>query len=1003
MAGDRTTVCAAKQLSERQAQRRQAPYTRRIRNPRPSLTDNIISICSQLSKPLFGRSPGRSQDVFSVPWRTVDRETAELREELYRAQHQSESETEPITEPITESIVEPAAEPIVEPEAEAAAESVAESVVEQGHATPEKSPYESVFDTVRKMAEARSQEAESPLAGKGKEAELAEDEDDEDFEPIRENDDDDEEEDLQRDMEPIDEEEEVTTASAKDVTTEAVPDTREESVGISVVEEPSSADVSDEEVVEPDVVEEPQSSEVVSESEQELVESEEAESEEVESGDEEEEDARSEEDEEAVSVAIVYEDDDDSDAGSVDSDQATEELASIASAESVSLGEVSEAESDAEESTQPLPESPAEPAAPATPAQQALLQQTPSLSRKWWPFSGSSFLGSLMDTQKRKQLHSDSQETVAEAPALASPTFGQRRMPPKSASKPVSRPFVPASFIDVTKDAITEAGKRVRVPEHSTLKRHALLGSRRHTAILPAQFTPISSASPSAETVRLSPSPKTQSSSSSRLTTPLITAASLGLEARRNAARGHGRLQRRRTGMYYGSGYGSRSTPYAFTPARSAPAATGNSSEFTAAGKDVSPSASVAGESLAGNRSSSTAQRILDIIGEVPPTRSQVGQESHDAVNPYELSSPYSVRMRPTTAQRRRVLVPLSARLSQAAEGKKPSPDSQSAKAILESIQSAAPPAIQARLGAAAPKAGPPRADVAKQPVLTATLAPQPKKTQPKKTVDVTPPPPTTAQISTPSTTFRPAAVAATPTKTQVLAKPAQAPAKKTEPMYSFSLPSPVAGSQIHEAAKARVSSLAVTELPTFLFTLDGKQAAPATEAPMGADKSWECEVCELKSPATADKCVVCDSARPAAKTSVPAVSGAEWECAVCELKSPATADKCIVCDASKPVAMPGASKPTVPVSAGAEWECAMCELKSPATADKCIVCDAPRPAAKPSASKPAAPSSTLAPVSASKEWECGVCELKSPATADKCIVCDAAKPAAKPSASKPT
>ncbi|KAJ2481934.1 hypothetical protein IWW56_001427 [Coemansia sp. RSA 2131] len=1035
MPGDKNSVCAGKHLAERQAQRRHAPYTRRPRNPRSSFTDNIISICEQLSRPLFGRSPGRTHDVFSVPWRTVDRETAQLREELYKAQH-LESETDSVavleTEPVTESEVVIEAEPASESASESVSESEAESE-EESEKEPTKSPYESVFDAVRKMAKSRSQESETPLAGKGKEPELSEEEADEDFEPVEETEDDDEEEVLQLDLEPIDEAEEVTTApgsgdasaeaaSVKAASVEAVPSTREQSVDISIEEESSSAEISDE-VVEPDTVEEPQSSEVESESEQDeqaLTESEESEQEAEESEEEAVPEAVYESEEDVVAVEVVYEDDEDSDAGSVDSDQATEELASIASAESVSFGELSEAESDAEETTQPLPESPAEPVDSATSAQQQSVQQTPS-SRRWWPFSSSSFLGSLLDTQKGKQLHSDSQETVVEAPAQVSPTFGQRRMPPNR----VNKPFVPASFIDVTNDVLKDTGKRARVPEHSTLKRHALLSNRRHTALLPSQSTPISSASPSAETVRLSPSPKT---TSSRQATPLITAASLGLEARRNTARGYGRQQRRRTGLYYGSGYGLHSNPYTFTPMRSALA---NGTESAA--KEPSPPTSVPGESILGNRSSNTAQRILDIIGDVPPTRSQAGLDTRDAINPYELSSPYSVRMRPKLTQRRRVLVPLSTRLTQEAEGKKPGPESQSARAVLESIQSAAPPEIQARLGAASKAAS----DTSKKPVMTAAPKQQPEKSQPKQSqlkqaVDATPPPPTNAQISTPSTMLQSKDVAApTPTKTTAPTKttvpvkatspvkttaPAQAtspvkttaPMKKSEPLFSFMLPSSITESQIREAAKTRVASLAVTELPSFVFTLDGQQTVPSPTTAtklQSVGKEWECEVCELKSPASADKCAVCEAPKPAAKPSVsrpiaPVVAGKEWECSVCDLKSPATADKCTVCEAPKPVAKSSAVKPAASVlgSTSKEWECGVCELKSPAAAEKCTVCDAPKPA--PKQSQPAA--KPVATVSIGKEWECSVCELKSPATADKCTVCEAPKPVSAPRVDKP-
>ncbi|KAJ2846011.1 hypothetical protein IWW36_004547, partial [Coemansia brasiliensis] len=851
------------------------------------------------------------------------------------------------------------------------------------------SPYESVFETAHKIASVRAQEQQRPAAVvKGKEPEVVVDydddeEDDEDFVPSDETKDDDEEEELERQLEPIDESEEVIEPSKPPAAPyEAASSSQEQSAedeSDGILEESASAGESEEEIVEPDVVEEVSESEVAAS--------------------EEEQAELSSEDEVQVSIE---------ESESTESDQATEELASIASAESISLG----GESEADESTQPLPESPAEPLEPvddaepespveplevtgdaqlAAPVQPNTVQQTPT-SRKWWPFSGSSFLNSLLNTEKRQSKRSlQESESTASEPPMVSPTFGQRRALSKHSS---GRLFVPASFIDVTKEASADNGKRARVTERSVLKRNTLLDNRRRTAVLPTRSTPVSSAAVSTDTISTSPK-----RSSRKQSTPLITAASLGLEGRRNAARGYSgqqRQYRRRTCLYYGSGYGSSSTPYVFDTMRSALADTDKRKSFAHTSADQEVAADTTIENSGGVRSSTTAQRILDIIGDAPPTRSQTGLDSQSAANPYELSSPYSVRMQLKTTQRRRVLVPLSTRLSQPT-GSKSSSEQRDSKAILESIQSAAPPEIQAKLGSAHSLAAKePSSDLPKVPQLTA------KNISSKSAVDMTPPPPTQAQISTPATSaiiMKPTVATSTPTKSSVLS-PKQ---------FSFTLPLPsTPDSGHHKAVKLRVANLPIAELPAFVFTLSEQQPASAASKPIPATTAateWTCELCDLKSPDTASKCIVCDADRPVSKpaTIKPAPAPAnskEWECAVCELKSPATADKCIVCDSPRPAGSSTASAPkAAPVAPSAqEWECKVCELKNPPSAKDCTVCDAPKPAGSkappnPASSNPASVSKPAPIASSAQEWECKVCELKNPPSAKDCTVCDAPKP----------
>ncbi|KAJ2893353.1 hypothetical protein GGI21_005437, partial [Coemansia aciculifera] len=264
-------------------------------------------------------------------------------------------------------------------------------------------------------------------------------------------------------------------------------------------------------------------------------------------------------------------------------------------------------------------------------------------------------------------------------------------------------PYVPASFIDFSKSAMTAMSKRMRGVERSGLRRGALLANRRHTSSVsvpaPEQQRPsfASGIAPSS----LKPAAVSEvRRASSAAEKPTITAVSLGLEARRSFARGQSLQQRKRTSIYYGSGYGSGSSPYDldFTHSTPAPAVLNTRPAHEAGASDGATSA---------RSGSITAQKILDIIGEVPPTRSQASLDHHNVINPYELASPYSVRMRPPATQRRHVLMPLSMSLSHSSSADSAKTvtqhaddnNSNSTRAILESIQSAAPPEVQAGLG----------------------------------------------------------------------------------------------------------------------------------------------------------------------------------------------------------------------------------------------------------------------------------------------------------------
>ncbi|KAJ2558196.1 hypothetical protein EV175_000909 [Coemansia sp. RSA 1933] len=963
--------------------RRYAPYD--LRRPRrrigrtPSYNEDIIVICEQLSRPLFGRSLSNpDNDAFSVPWRTVSRETSELREQFYLEQQQQLREDAEKRATIVENKV-----------------------------------YESVFETARVMAERRASaipDSSDKAEEKGKEvAHLAkpedvaaeavasnayddEDEDeDADYSPDAEAQDDEEEDILLTEIEPIDENDEVIegvpSPVVEHVQIEAgaawgvAEDTDKQSAGSRSIEV-SEADSSGEEteVIGEDAASaEEQSAAVTGDDE-------------GEADDHEDKDGDEDEPVPDISIRVVREDEEaeqdagvTSDEADVDSDQATEEIGVMGSADEYSDGSTSQA-----------------------PAQSSTLR-----THSWWSLSSPRILRGLLASKQTPEESAATDENTEPSPA--SPAIraqaqvqSLRRLPLTSTAPQTPLPYTPASFIDVS-DGSCAAEPSVR---RSALAKE-WPGLRHSGSLIP------SSRASAAATPR-------------QAQTPRVTAASLGLEARRSAARGYARPPQRRACLYYGAGYGSQSTPYSstITVVRKPPSAAPEQAEPMAAG--------------AGSRSSITAQKILDIIGEVPPGRAQTA-DTPAFVNPYELRSPYAVRMRPATPQRRRELVPVSLRLSRTsgAQAKATTPSTKPAaktSSVLDSIASAAPPAIQAKLAATPAAKQPPPVLDASIPVFTFAL--------PNASA---PPPPTAAATAAsamamaaepahlPSFGFdltrKPQPVPATTANTATTPSKSQSSAS-TWSQSVFTSAAPRSGEWTcdicelknpNSASKCTVCDAAKLAPTTTTLSASSSwsQSVLASAAPKSGE--WTCGICELKNPDSASKCTVCDTERsvpnPTAVksswsqsvlSSVSSMSG-EWTCDTCELKNPDSASKCTVCDATKPApknaAVAATTLPPPPPVKNAwsqnvfassskaksgEWTCDTCELKNPDTETKCTICDSPRPGAKPSASAASSWSASLLAASASKsgEWTCDTCELKNPGLSSKCTACDMPKPA---------
>nr|XP_046259185.1 ranBP2-like and GRIP domain-containing protein 4 isoform X1 [Scatophagus argus] len=132
----------------------------------------------------------------------------------------------------------------------------------------------------------------------------------------------------------------------------------------------------------------------------------------------------------------------------------------------------------------------------------------------------------------------------------------------------------------------------------------------------------------------------------------------------------------------------------------------------------------------------------------------------------------------------------------------------------------------------------------------------------------------------------------------------------------------------------------------------------------------WDCDVCEVRNEASADKCVACQTPNPAAKSTVgapiasnvPAVSGfgadfgkkdGMWDCSSCLVRNYASATECVSCRA--PHELP--SLEAMFAKKDGEWDCDTCLVRNNASASKCVACQTPNPNAKSTTST--APSSS--------------------------------------------
>ncbi|MED6257886.1 hypothetical protein ATANTOWER_032909 [Ataeniobius toweri] len=154
-------------------------------------------------------------------------------------------------------------------------------------------------------------------------------------------------------------------------------------------------------------------------------------------------------------------------------------------------------------------------------------------------------------------------------------------------------------------------------------------------------------------------------------------------------------------------------------------------------------------------------------------------------------------------------------------------------------------------------------------------------------------------------------------------------------------------------------------------------QIAPAPEAPIAQVPAsavdagfaarfskkpgqWDCNVCEVRNEASADKCVSCQSPHMAPKSSaeapaasnVPTSSGLEadsarkdgpWDCNACLVRNEGSAAECVSCHTPNP-------NPSLEAMFGkkeGEWDCDSCLVRNKSSFNQCVACKTPNPNAK--------------------------------------------------------
>ncbi|XP_068184695.1 E3 SUMO-protein ligase RanBP2 [Antennarius striatus] len=178
----------------------------------------------------------------------------------------------------------------------------------------------------------------------------------------------------------------------------------------------------------------------------------------------------------------------------------------------------------------------------------------------------------------------------------------------------------------------------------------------------------------------------------------------------------------------------------------------------------------------------------------------------------------------------------------------------------------------------------------------------------------------------------------------------------------------------------------------------------------------WDCNTCSTRNEASTDSCTSCKALKDSTKTTVlpqtapttdiPAPQDpipidslfgkkpGQWDCNVCEVRNEASANKCVACQAPNPADKPTegpliTSKPPILSGFAADfakrdkmWECNACKVRNDSSATECTSCNAPY-----------TPSLEAMFAKKDGEWECDTCLVRNDASASKCVACQTPNP----------
>ncbi|XP_034549392.1 ranBP2-like and GRIP domain-containing protein 3 isoform X1 [Notolabrus celidotus] len=204
------------------------------------------------------------------------------------------------------------------------------------------------------------------------------------------------------------------------------------------------------------------------------------------------------------------------------------------------------------------------------------------------------------------------------------------------------------------------------------------------------------------------------------------------------------------------------------------------------------------------------------------------------------------------------------------------------------------------------------------------------------------------------------------------------------------------------------VSCKAPKTSPTTTTTTQKATAAQPSPSGFGAQfgkkpGQWDCDTCDIRNEASAERCVACQTPNPATKSTegasktfnLPAVSevgeefakkDGQWDCTDCLVRNDASATEFVSCRA--PNEAPSLS--TMFGKKDGEWDCDICLVRNNSSAIKCISCQTPNPNAK------STPSLSTMFGKKDGEWDCDMCLVRNNSSAIKCLSCQTPNPNAK-------